>query len=125
MKHLILISIFLVGVVCATDDEGTLGVYYNPIFEDYLTPDPFVYFHTDGFYYYSHSTKFELILFKSEKLSDFREAENATVFRCPIPWCGNMWAPEIHFIQDNFYIYFTMEDKSSLGHRMFVIQVRN
>ena len=109
-------------LTAASEPESTRGIYYNPIFENYLTPDPFVYLHTDGFYYYSHSTKFELIVFKSPTLTNFRNAENATVYHCPEGYCGNMWAPEIHFIQDNFYIYFTMENGTSLSHRMFVIQ---
>jgi len=100
------------------------GVYYNPIFgSDYLTPDPFVYFHTDGFYYYSHSQGGnEIVVFKSKALTDFGNAENATVYHCPDGLCGQLWAPEIHFIQDNFYIYFTMKDQTELGHKMYVIQ---
>jgi GH43 family beta-xylosidase len=102
--------------------SNSKATFYNPIFDNYSTPDPFVYFHTDGNYYYSHSEKGrELIVFKSKSLTDFRNAENATVFICP-DGLEQLWAPEIHFVQNNFYIYFTMKDETPLGHKMYVIQ---
>jgi GH43 family beta-xylosidase len=120
---LLLIFEFLFGILLCEEFDSGRGVFYNPIFEDgYLSPDPFVYYHTDGFYYYSRSTGNDIMIFKSSTLTNFRNAVNETVYHCPPAYCGSLWAPEIHFIQNNFYIYFTMENGTALGHRMFVIQ---
>jgi GH43 family beta-xylosidase len=37
----------------------------------------------------------------------------------------NIWAPEIHYIQGKWYIYFAADDGNNENHRMFVIESNN
>lgn len=115
-----------------TDKEGETEVtgtiyehqYTNPII--YHRADPFVYKHTDGYYYFTGShTDMEhnlvgqyqyrnITIRKAatlEALADGSgEYEERVVYqREPLP--GNnsphIWAPEIHFIDGKWYIYYT------------------
>lgn len=108
------------------DVEGEVSVhqYTNPII--YHRADPFVYKHTDGYYYFTGSyTDMEhnlvgeyqyikIILRRAKSLEALADdggdyEENVVYKRTPLP--GNnsphIWAPEIHFINGKWYIYFT------------------
>lgn len=87
-----------------TDRNGTAreGVFTNPIADG---ADPWV-FKKDGFYYYCGSGEGGIYVSQSEKLTD--PGERVVVWR---PEEGNwnqstIWAPEIHFIQGKWYIYY-------------------
>lgn len=99
--------------------------YTNPIFEG-ESPDPYIYLHTDGFYYYVRSNSSygegSITVYKSKSLTNWRGVENQTVYETRPPY-GELWAPEIHFIQGNWYIYFALDtDGNWDNHRMYVIK---
>lgn len=87
-----------------TDKNGIAqeGFFTNPIADG---ADPWV-FKKDGFYYYCGSGEGGIYVSKSEKLTD--PGERVVVWR---PEEGdwnqtNIWAPEIHFIEGKWYIYY-------------------
>jgi GH43 family beta-xylosidase len=41
---------------------------------------------------------------------------------CPAPNCASVWAPEIHEIGGQFYIYYTARSSPTAGHRLFVLR---
>jgi GH43 family beta-xylosidase len=59
-------------------------------------------------------------LYKSRSLTNWRESETRLVHRVP-EGAANLWAPEIHFIRGNWYIYFALDDGDNANHRMYVI----
>ncbi|MBT2287386.1 family 43 glycosylhydrolase [Paenibacillus polymyxa] len=103
--------------------------FTNPILEQ--RADPWVYRHTDGYYYFSASVPaFDRIeIRRAETLEELRDAEPVTAWtkRDTGPMSANIWAPEIHFIDGKWYIHYaaahTSETNEGLfDHRMYVLE---
>lgn len=101
----------------------------NPIISN--RADPWVYKHTDGYYYFTATEpEYNYIeLRRSETLLGLRTAKPTVVWRkhAAGKLSCNIWAPEIHFIDGRWYIYFaaawTSETIDGLfDHRMFVLE---
>ncbi|CAG7660388.1 unnamed protein product [Allacma fusca] len=96
-----------------------IETFRNPIV-DFISPDPQAIYH-NGYYYLVISDNWEITIYKSAILTDFRGAQNHVAFRVP-PGMANLWAPEIQFVRGNMYIYFAMDDGNNDNHRMYVIK---
>jgi GH43 family beta-xylosidase len=85
--------------------------------------DPFS-FYKDGFYYYTHTTGKNITLWKTTSIADLKTAEKKIVFTPPAkgPYSKELWAPEIHFIQNKWYIYFAADSGSNNDHRLWVLE---
>lgn len=103
--------------------------YSNPIVEQ--RADPWIYKHTDGYYYFTASVpEYDRIeVRRAATIEGLREALPVVAWRKEEngPLSANIWAPEIHYIDDKWYIYFaaarTTETKEGLfDHRMFVLE---
>ena len=101
----------------------------NPIV--YERADPCVYLHSDGYYYFTGSVPgYQSIeLRRAKSLNELEDAERKTVWQAHEsgPMSELIWAPEIHFIADKWYIYFAASDNEEIRnenhhHRMFVIE---
>lgn len=72
--------------------------------------DPYVYYHTDGYYYYTYSCpEYDRIeIRRAWSVKGLAEAKPLTIWRKhadgPMSW--HIWAPELHFINGKWYIYF-------------------
>jgi GH43 family beta-xylosidase len=93
--------------------------------------DPWVYKHTDGYYYFTASVpQFDRIeLRRARKIEELCLAEPKTV------WfkhekgimSANIWAPEIHYVDRIWYIYFAAAHTSKTNeglydHRIYVLE---
>lgn len=96
--------------------------------------DPWVYYHTDGYYYFTGSVPgYQTIeLRRSKILTDLEKGEKVTVWHAHQdgPLSKLIWAPEIHYLNGKWYIYFAASDHEELRdashhHRMFVIENGN
>lgn len=92
--------------------------------------DPFIHKHTDGFYYFTASVPdYDGIeLRRSRTIAGLADAKPRMVWKKPSegPYSDLVWAPEIHHIDDCWYVYFaaapTRETKDGLfQHRMYAI----
>ncbi|NGZ74365.1 glycoside hydrolase family 43 protein [Saccharibacillus alkalitolerans] len=101
----------------------------NPLIEQ--RADPFIYKHADGYYYFTASVpEYDRIeLRRSATLEGLRDAEAKSIwFKYDKgPMSANIWAPEIHYIDGKWYVYFaaahTSETQEGLfDHRMFAIE---
>ena len=74
-------------------------------------PDPWVTRH-DGYYYYTNTLGNRLALWKTPDLSQVGQAEAHTVWTPPPagPNSSNIWAPELHRVDNKWYIYYTATD---------------
>ena len=108
------------------------NIYKNPIVIQ--RADPCIYKHTDGYYYFTASVpSFDYIeLRRAKKINDLQDAEKVAVWKKHE--LGEMseliWAPEIHYINNKWYIYFAAApDKNVTGitfnHKMYVIECEN
>ncbi len=72
--------------------------------------DPFVYLHSDGYYYFTASTpEFDRIeLRRAWSVKGLSDAEPFVIWRkhSDGPMSYHIWAPELHFINGKWYIYF-------------------
>jgi GH43 family beta-xylosidase len=93
--------------------------------------DPWVYRHSDGFYYFTASVpEYDRIeLRRAETIRGLADAEPAVIWRKydKGPMSANIWAPEIHRMDGKWYIYYaaarTTETREGLfDHRMYVLE---
>ena len=90
-----------------------------------------IYKHTDGYYYFTGSLPgYQSIELRRAKTIDgLKHAEKLLVWHAPKtgPMSQLIWAPEIHYIQGKWYIYFAASDHAEIRdrdhhHRMFVLE---
>lgn len=116
-----LFSVFVLFVVIHTINSQTFN---NPVSE-LNWPDPYTYLHTDGYYYMSRSENNGIAIYRTRTLSNWRHAERSHIFTAP-PNHGAVWAPEMHYIRGQFYIYVAMEtDGRNENHRMYVLKAND
>ncbi|WP_346858904.1 family 43 glycosylhydrolase [uncultured Draconibacterium sp.] len=72
--------------------------------------DPFIYKHTDGYYYFTGSVpSYDCIeIRKSKTLKGLKDAETFNVWykHKTGPMSQHIWAPEIHYLDGKWYVYF-------------------
>lgn len=82
--------------------------FSNPLIEQ--RADPWVYKHTDGFYYFTASVPEynRIILRRSETIQGLGKAEEKILWEKHDSgeMSAHIWAPEIHYIDGRWYIYF-------------------
>lgn len=90
--------------------EGKIIVkdYPNPLIEQ--RADPFIYKHQDGYYYFtaSYPEYDRIIMRRAKTIVGLKEAEEKVVWwkHPDKEMSKHIWAPEIHFINGKWYIYF-------------------
>lgn len=96
--------------------------------------DPWVYRHTDGYYYFTGSVPgYQTIeLRRAKALTDLAAAQPVTIWHAPAsgPMSQLIWAPELHYLDGTWYIYFAASDDAKERnarhhHRIFVLRNRN
>jgi GH43 family beta-xylosidase len=97
----------------------------NPIIEQ--RADPWVYKHVDGYYYFTASVpQYDGIeLRRSKTIQGLGEAEPVVVWKKHEagPMSANIWAPEIHYIDGKWYVYYAAARVDDIfDHRMYVIE---
>jgi len=85
--------------------------------------DPYC-FYKDGYYYYTHTTGRNLVLWKAKNISELRTAEKKVIWTPPKtgPYSKELWAPEVMFLRGKWYAYFAADDGKNNNHRMYVLE---
>lgn len=80
--------------------------------------------YNDGYYYYMHTMQDSLVIWKTTDLADLAHAEKKTIFVPPAgtAYSKELWAPEIHFLENKWYVYFAADDGKNATHRMYVLE---
>lgn len=78
----------------------------------------------DGYYYYMHTMQDSLVLWKTKDLANLAAAEKKTIFVPPAgtAYSKEVWAPEVHFLDNKWYVYFAADDGRNQTHRMYVLE---
>lgn len=89
--------------------------------------DPWIYRHTDGFYYFTASVPAydRVEVRRAETLDGLAGAEPVTAWTKydSGPMSLHIWAPEIHFIAGKWYIYFAAaQTDNPFNHRIYVLE---
>jgi GH43 family beta-xylosidase len=69
-----------------------------------------------------------IALWKTTKVSDLKNASSQTIWTAPASGVNskNIWAPELHFINNKWYVYYTAGSSSDLStQRTFVLENSN
>ncbi|WP_231956327.1 family 43 glycosylhydrolase [Posidoniimonas polymericola] len=108
----------LLGAAAAPAADGP--TYANPI---YGGQDPYVLLH-DGVYYIAASAPGDsaIVVFKSDKLTDPGVSRTVYVPPATGPYSKQLWAPEIHRIDGQWYIYTCADDGDNANHRLIVLK---
>jgi len=91
--------------------------------------DPYVYKHVDGTYFFTASVPEydRIILRRSETLAGLADAEEHIIWEKHESgvMSAHIWAPEIHCIEDRWYIYFAAGEKEDIWNiRPFVLECK-
>jgi GH43 family beta-xylosidase len=96
----------------------------NPILPPH-SADPWMIFH-GGCYYYCQSANGDtgIRIRKSSTLAGIAHDEGVVVWNAPRRGQNSreVWAPEIHFIEGKFFIYYAADDGDNANHRMWVLE---
>ncbi|REE80782.1 GH43 family beta-xylosidase [Lutibacter oceani] len=94
---------------------GTTGKN-TPIVE--RRADPFIYKHTDGYYYFTGSVpSYDSIeLRRAKTIKGLQEAETFNVWHKHKtgPMSQHIWAPEIHYLDGKWYVYFAASEVNDI-----------
>ena len=116
------------AAACTKSDTSSAAVpppdptrFTNPLLAS--GPDPWVY-EKDGFYYYMHTTGGDLRLWKTAKMSELRTAPSKVIWTPAASGSASrdVWAPEIHFLDGKWYVYFTAGPGDLSQQRTWVLE---
>lgn len=95
--------------------------FTNPILSS--GADPWVTFNK-GYYYYTHTTGRNLVIWKSRNVVDLSTANKTIVWTPPVGtrYSKEIWAPELHYIHQKWYLYFAADDGDNNHHRLYVLE---
>ena len=87
-------------------------------------PDPWVA-QKDGYYYYTETQGNKISLWKTKAMSQLKDVTATTVWNA-VPgtaYSGDVWAPEIHYLDNKWYIYFAADSNGyDETHRLYVLE---
>lgn len=111
--------VLLSGVSIA--QSSTTLMFTNPILPS--GADPWMTY-KDGYYYYTNTAGNALVLRKTRNIADLSTAQKKVVWTPPVTgaYSKEIWAPEIHFLANKWYMYFAADDGHNDHHRLYVIE---
>jgi GH43 family beta-xylosidase len=96
--------------------------FTNPLLSS--GPDPWI-IQQGTTYYYTHTLGNRIDIWKTGKVSELNKADRQTVWTAPASGSNsqNIWAPEIHFVDNKWYAYYTAGSSADLNtQRTFVLE---
>lgn len=85
--------------------------------------DPWLIFHEE-YYYYCLSSQGGICVARMENIYDIDKAEIIKIWTPPANtmYSKELWAPELHYLDGEWYIYFAADDGKNENHRMYVLK---
>jgi GH43 family beta-xylosidase len=118
----LLLILFTMGTPCFSQGQtGDGKTFTNPIFAS--GADPWIT-QKDGFYYYASSSGSRLTIRKAKNIAEMKTAEQKIIWTPPTgtSYSREIWAPELHFVQGKWYMYFAADDGKNINHKMYVVE---
>lgn len=127
-------AIYLLGwlclVLCSACEKICLDPPADLIVENTFTnpliprgADPWVT-QKNGKYYFTYTQGSKLVLYETTNLSELALAtqHDAWIPGPEAPYSKNLWAPELHEINNKWYFYFAADNGVNANHRMYVVE---
>jgi GH43 family beta-xylosidase len=124
-RFMIFFGVFL---LTSLQTSASTNTFTNPIITSQDAPDPWVIRHA-GWYYFTATLEPEggLWVWKSKTLTGLDQGEKVKVWDAPASGLrsSQIWAPELHFLQGKWYLYYTASDGVDANHRHYVLEAEN
>ncbi|MGF7230148.1 glycoside hydrolase family 43 protein [Arachidicoccus sp.] len=106
---------------CSAQTPDVKTTFSNPLLM--TGPDPWV-FQKDGMYYFCRTTGHDLEIIATRKMSALADAKPVTIWNPPVGemYSKELWAPELHYLDGKWYMYFAADDGNNDHHRLYVIE---
>ncbi len=103
------------------EDPGADHAFANPVVAH--GQDPWV-IRQGRIYYFCQSRPDGIWVNRATRLEDIGLNHWKCVWHAPegTAWSKQIWAPELHFLQGKWYVYFAADDGDNAGHRMYVLE---
>ncbi len=107
----------------ATPPVISASTFVNPLMSG---SDPWV-IKKDSFYYYTQTSGNKVALWKTKTMSALSNAPITTIFSAMpnTPNSSNVWAPEMHYLNDKWYVYYTAGSGPDSTQRIWVLENSN
>jgi GH43 family beta-xylosidase len=114
-------SIWLHGPKLSFAEDTAKNTFSNPLLPS--GADPWVTT-WKGSYFYMNTTGRNLTLWKTQDITDLRNAEKKVIWtpETGMPWSHGVWAPELHRWGNKWYVYFAADAGTNDSHRIYVIE---
>jgi GH43 family beta-xylosidase len=135
MKVLFLFLAVSIAISCGKESAGggnptppvnpPANNFVNPLLSS--GPDPWI-IKKDNNYYYTHTLGNRISVWKTQKVSDLKNAPLQTIWTPTTtgPNSKNLWAPELHYLDSKWYVYYTAGSSTDLAtQRTFVLENTN
>jgi GH43 family beta-xylosidase len=78
----------------------------------------------NGFYYYTQTYGDRLVIYRTNNIANLKSAPHKTIFKPPPgkAYSHGLWAPELHFINKKWYLYFAADSGRNESHRLWVLE---
>ncbi len=121
MKSRALNYLIVAFSLCGLFAQAQPKTFTNPLIPS--GADPYSTFH-NGYYAYTNTVGNKLVLWKTRNLADLANAESKTIWIPPkgTDYSHEIWAPEVHFIDGKWYVYFAADNGNNDTHRMYVLE---
>lgn len=123
-----ILFLFLIFVLACDDKKGDgtpdpvkPKTFKNPVMSS--SPDPWVFQRLDK-YYLTYTTGNNIKLYAAPEMTDIALGQSKIIWTPPATGGNskNIWAPEIHFVNDKWYVYYAADDGNNDNHRMWVLE---
>jgi GH43 family beta-xylosidase len=121
MKKTFLYTIYFIALSAAVFAQKPQQTFTNPLLPS--GADPWV-IHQGGYYYYTNTNGSKLVIMKTKNLAELASAEKKTIWEPPpnTMHSKEIWAPELHYINHKWYMYYAADDGNNNNHRLYVLE---
>ncbi|MGC4074977.1 MAG: glycoside hydrolase family 43 protein [Nibricoccus sp.] len=121
----LLLSLLVMSAEAAAPAISSPVSYPNPLIVQ--RADPHIVRHTDGWYYFTATVPEydRLALRRARSIEELPQAEEKTIWRkhATGPMGAHIWAPELHFIDGKWFIYFAAGEAEKIWDiRIYVLE---
>ncbi len=104
-----------------TQQQAKSTLFTNPLLES--GADPWI-IHQDSFYHYCYSSQGSIWIKTVNDIRALATSEGRAIWTPPPgrEYSKEIWAPELHSIDDVWYVYFAADDGDNANHRMYVLR---
>lgn len=125
-RQWVLVIAVICSLSCSNFVRGQQNIRAKKTFTNPLRmtgPDPWV-IQKNGLYYFCRTTGGNLQLVATSKMSTLKDALSVVVWTPPDTGMVSkeLWAPELHYLDHKWYLYFAADDGNNDHHRMYVLE---